>query len=52
MQNYIKEMNGKVIMMWAGKNNTYWCKMQYWVGNGYQYAERQVDKDTYELWNL
>lgn len=44
--------NGKVLFMWEGKNNTYWCLMQYWIGVGYQKVERQIDKDTYELWNL
>ncbi len=52
MQNYRNEMNGKVVFMWKGQNNTFWCKMAYWIGTGYQYVEREVDQDVYELWSL
>lgn len=42
----------KTVMMWEGQNNTYWAKVRYWIGTGYQYVDYQVDKDTFELWNL
>jgi hypothetical protein len=44
--------NGKVSYMWEGKNGTYWALVAYWIGSGYQYVERQVDKDTYDLFYL
>ena len=52
MTKYHNQMRGKVVNMWEGKNDTYWCLMQYWVGTGFQYVEREVSKERYELWNL
>ena len=39
--------DGKIVMMWEGNNGTYWCKMQYWIGVGYQYVDYQVDEGAY-----
>ena len=47
-----KSDKGEVVMMWKGKNDTYWCQMRRWIGTGYVYADYQVDQDRYELWNL
>ena len=52
MQNYLQQQNGKIVNMWEGKNDTYWALIQYWIGSGYQYVERQTPKESYELWNL
>ena len=41
---------GNIVNMWKGANNTYWCLIQYWIGAGYQYAERETTKDAYDLW--
>jgi len=45
-----KTDKGQICFMWESKNGTYWAKVSYWIGTGYQSVERQVDKDTYELW--
>lgn len=52
MTNYLKQSEGKVVSMWEGKNSTYWCLVQYWIGTGYQYVERQCSQEAYEVWNL
>jgi hypothetical protein len=39
--------NGKVVMVWKGNNNTFWCLMQYWVGTGFQSCERQITHHQY-----
>lgn len=46
------QTNGKVVNMWQGKNNTYWALVQYWIGVGYQYVEREVSAEVYEVWSL
>ena len=46
------QTNGKVVSMWQGKNNTYWVLVQYWIGVGYQYVEREVSEEVYEVWSL
>lgn len=46
------QTNGKVVNMWKGKNNTYWALVQYWIGTGYQYVEREVNAEVYEVWSL
>ena len=48
----LNQTNGKVVNMWQGKNNTYWALIQYWVGVGYQYVEREVSEEVYEVWSL
>jgi hypothetical protein len=48
----LNQTNGKVVNMWQGKNNTYWALVQYWVGVGYQYVEREVSEEVYEVWSL
>lgn len=45
-------MEGKTVQMWEGKNGKYFALIQYWIGVGYQYVERETTKDAYELWNL
>ena len=47
-----KSENGTIRYMWEGKNGTYWALYSYWVGTGWQNVEREVDKDSYELWNI
>lgn len=49
MTNYLKQSEGKVVSMWEGKNSTYWCLVQYWIGTGYQYVERQCSQEAYEV---
>lgn len=46
------QTNGRVVKMWQGKNNTYWALVQYWIGTGYQYVEREVNAEVYEVWSL
>lgn len=48
----MKNGQGEIVMMWEGQNGTYWEKVRYWVGVGYQYSDRQTSKDRYELWNI
>jgi len=43
---------GKVLYMWEGSEGHYFAMVQYWVGVGFQNVEREVDRDTYELWTL
>lgn len=39
--------DGNVVMVWEGKNGTYWCEISYWVGNGYQRCERQISASEF-----
>ena len=51
MQNYRKESKGEIVMMWKGKNDTYWCQMRRWIGTGYVYVDYEVDFETYDVWS-
>lgn len=45
-----KSDKGEVQYMWEGKGNTYWALVSYWIGTGYQNAEREVSRSVYEGW--
>lgn len=43
---------GNVVSVWQGKNGTFWCLMQYWVGTGFQNIEREIDESTYNRYKV
>ena len=46
------DTKGKVVFMWKADSGKYFAKMQYWVGTGYQYVEREVTQGAYEGWKI
>lgn len=46
------QKDAKVVSVWKGKNGTYWAKVSYWVGTGYQYVEREITQGCYEGWKI
>jgi hypothetical protein len=41
----------KVVMVWEGKNNTFWVKMAHWIGVGWIYTHHEVSKSWFEAYN-
>lgn len=46
--NASNKFDGKIEYVWAGKNNTFWALVSYWVGTGYQRVEMQITKSVFD----
>jgi hypothetical protein len=41
-----------VTKAWSANSGKYFCTKKYWIGTGWQTVDIEIDKETFERWEL
>lgn len=41
-----------VTKAWRSNKGKYFCTKRYWIGNGFQIVDIEIDQETFERWEL